>query len=182
MALMPSVAIRWTVSLLLCFHLVGVILSPNPNSFGYLSLEAIYKPYLSSLGLGYTWGFFAPEPVAPPLYIDYVLEGDFDSPIRGRFPEEGSPYFFRDRQNRRMTLSKFILSSDANIRTMMVAYLCRNYPGTKTVKLWRALAKQPSLAQVRAGEKRMTDAVDYHIEVIGSFFCGPEDLPAGGSQ
>jgi hypothetical protein len=166
--------IRRLASFFLIFHLIGVVTSPNPASYLTQSISVIYRPYMNFLGLAHTWGFFAPEPISPPLYIDYVLEKNDGLPESGRFPDEVNPYFFRDRHNRRMSLSKFILSTDANIQNMFVRYLCIHNPGTISAKLWKVLNTQPSLAMVQSGEKKMTDPVDTKIEVIGTYYCGEE--------
>jgi hypothetical protein len=163
--------IRLTISAFLIFHLIGVLLAPNPASFLSQSLAFVYRPYTNFLGLAHTWGFFAPEPVSPPMYIDYVINRNYDVPVNGRFPAEVSPYFFRDRQNRRMSLSKFILNSDDNLRNMFVRHLCIKEKDVSSINLWRVVATQPSLQMVRSGERKMTDPVDFRIEVLGTYFC-----------
>lgn len=164
----------WTrrlISAFLLFHLTGVLLAPNPGSYLSQSLAFIYRPYMNIFGLAHTWGFFAPEPISPPMYIDHILEQKNGISVNGRFPDEVDPFFFRDRQNRRMSLSKFILSTDDNIRNMYVRYLCEKNPDTTSMRLWRVLTTAPSLEMVRKGEKRMTDPVDYKIEVLGTYYC-----------
>jgi hypothetical protein len=166
--------IRLTVSTFLIFHLGGVLLAPNPTSYLSQALSPVYRPYTNFLGLAHTWGFFAPEPVSPPMYIDYVIQKRGAPAMSGRFPPEQNPYFFRDRHNRRMSLSKFILSSDDNIKNMFVRYLCLRESDVLSINLWRVVATQPSLAMVQAGEKKMTDPVDFKIEVLGTYYC-PEE-------
>jgi hypothetical protein len=172
----PKPWLRAAISAFLLFHLLGVVAAPNPNSYLYASIAPLYRPYMNALGLGHTWGFFAPEPAAPPMYIDYIVDKLDGSSISGRFPEEGSPFFFRDRQNRRMTLSRFILSADDNIRNMFVRRFClQNKDQVQQIRLWRTVATQVSLEQVKKGEKRMTDAAEHKIEVLGTYYC-PEKL------
>lgn len=167
----PSRSFKITISVFLLFHLVGVLITPNPTSYLTLTLGSVYRPYMNFFGLNHTWGFFAPEPISPPLYIDYVLELKDGNSVSGRFPDVQNPYFFRDRHNRRMTLSKFILSSEDNIRSMFVRYMCNQYPQTVAAKLWRVTATQPTLDMVQRGEKKMTDPVDFKIEVLGTYYC-----------
>lgn len=163
--------IRLVISAFLLFHLGAVLLAPNPASYLGQSLAFVYRPYTNFLGLAHTWGFFAPEPVSPPMYIDYVAEKKNGPPISGRFPLEQNPYFFRDRHNRRMSLSKFILSSDDNLRNMFVRYLCLKEGDIRSINLWRVVGTQPSLKMVQDGLKKMTDPVDFKIEVLGTFYC-----------
>jgi hypothetical protein len=163
--------LRRLISTFLVFHLIGVIIGPNPASYLTQSLSFIYRPYLNFLGLAHTWGFFAPEPVSPPMYIEYAADPKGEPPLRGRFPDEKSPFFFRDRQNRRMTMSRFILAYDDNVRNMFVRYLCLRHPTMEELKLWRVVATQPSLIMVRSGEKRITDPAEHKIEVLGTYYC-----------
>lgn len=165
---------RLAVSVFLLFHLGGVFLSPNPASYLSQALSPIYRPYMNFLGLAHTWGFFAPEPVSPPMYIDYIIEKKEGGQLSGRFPAEKDPFFFRDRQNRRLSLSKFIVATDDNIRNMFVRYQCMHEEDVQSIKLWRVVHTQPSLESVRKGEKKATDAGDYKIEVLGTFYC-PEN-------
>lgn len=163
--------IRLLLSCFIVFHLVGVLLAPNPLSYLTQSLAFVYRPYTNFLGLAHTWGFFAPEPIYPPMYIDYAIEKNGGTPVEGRFPDEKNPYFFRDRHNRRMSMSRFILSSDEFIKNMFVRYLCLGESDVRVVKLWRVLTTQPSLQMVQKGEKKMTDPVDVKIEVLGDYYC-----------
>lgn len=148
---------------------------PNPASYLTKELSPVYRPYMNYLGLAHTWGFFAPEPVAPPMFIDYIIDKKGGGQISGRFPDEKDPFFFRDRQNRRLSLSRFIMSSDDNIRNMFVRYHCLHEKALDSIRLWRVVLTQPSLEEVKKGEKRMTDPADYKIEVLGTYYC-PEKL------
>jgi hypothetical protein len=163
--------IRLILSAFLIFHLFGILIAPNPGSYLTQSLSAVYRPYTNYLGLSHSWGFFAPEPISPPMYIDYVIERKDQAPMNGRFPAETSPYFFRDRQNRRMSLSKFIMSTDDNIRNMFVRYLCYEEKNILSINLWRVVTTQPSLKMVQSGQKKMTDPVESKIEVLGTYYC-----------
>lgn len=167
--------IRLVVSAFLLFHLGAVLLAPNQASYLTQSLSFLYRPYTNLLGLAHSWGFFAPEPVSPPMYIDYVIQKKGAPEVSGRFPPEQNPYFFRDRHNRRMSLSKFILANDSNTKNMFVRHLCLQEKDVLNIKLWRVVATQPSLSMVQAGEKKMTDPVDFKIEVLGTYYC-PENL------
>jgi len=171
--LMEKKSVVWKIliSLFLLFHLFGVFLTPNPRSFLANAVSPIYRPYMNFLGLQHTWGFFAPEPLSPPLYIDYVLDQKNAPAITGRFPSEKSPFFFRDRQNRRMSLAKFLASSEDHLRNMFMNHLCNQYPETTQARLWRVTITQASLEMVRSGKKKITDPVDSKIEILGTFYC-----------
>ena len=70
-----------------------------------------------------------------------------------------------------MSLSKFILNSDDHIRNMFVRYLCRSESDIISINLWRVVGTQPSLEMVKTGKKKMTDPVDFKIEVLGTYYC-----------
>lgn len=166
---------RLLLSLFLLFHVFAIWASPNPRSFLYLSSSPVLKPYLDFLGLNSSWAFFAPEPVFPPMYLDYAIEFADRDTVRGRFPEQQDHNFFRDRFNRRMSLSRSIMTNEAHTQNMFVPYLCREYPGASDIKLWRVTGIQPSFEMVRKGEKKVTDAIEEKIEVLGTFYCAEEE-------
>ncbi len=162
---------RRAISLFLVFHLLGILIAPNPGSFLSLSLRPVYEPYLSLLGLASKWAFFAPEANYPPLYIDYVVNQKSKMPVSGRFPQNENPYFWRDRYTRRITLARFILANEENVRNMFVPYLCLEYPDMESVNLWRVLATEPTLEMVQKGTKKITDPAEFKIEVLGIYYC-----------
>lgn len=172
---------RTLLSLLLIFHLFAVLVTPNARSYLYLSARPIIKPYLDALGMGHTWAFFAPEPVFTPMYLDYVVEFKSGDPLRLRFPEETNPYFFRDRYNRRMNLSHFIMNSEDNWKNMLVSHLCHQHRDVSSVKLWRISSQQPTIEMVQAGTRKMTESFDDKIEVLGSYFCAEEANAKSGT-
>jgi hypothetical protein len=70
-----------------------------------------------------------------------------------------------------MTLSRFLLINETNMREMLVRYLCIHNPGVTNLKLWKMVGYTPSLEQVRSGEKRMTDPIEWKITPLGDQFC-----------
>lgn len=166
---------RLAVSCAILFHLGGVLITPNQASYLTQAFAPVYRPYMNYLGLASSWGFFAPEPMAPPMYIDYIIDQKGGRQISGRFPEEKDPYFFRDRQNRRTALSRFIMASDDHIRNMFVRYHCLHTPDFESIRLWRVTFTQSNIDDVKSGKKKLTDPADYKIEVLGTYYC-PEKL------
>lgn len=162
---------RRFLSAFLVFHLFGVFTAPNPSSFLAQTIAPVYRPYLNFFGLASTWSFFAPEPFYLPVYIDYVISRKDKMPVSGRFPEEVNPYLFRDRYNRRISLTRIILMSDDHIRNMFVHHLCEEYPDMESANLWKVMATEPTLEMVQKGEKRITDPAEMKIEVLGTYYC-----------
>lgn len=163
--------VRRAISAFLLFHLFGIFTTPNPYSLLTQSATGIYRPYMNLLGLSHSFGFFAPEPISPPLYIDYSLEIKDAMEISGRFPDEKDPFFFRERYNRLMSMSHFVAATDGNIKNMLVHYLCQKNPHMVSGKLWRAIGSQATLEMVRSGERKVTDPVEFKIDVLGTYYC-----------
>jgi len=162
---------RRLISAFLLFHLLGVLTAPNKVSFLTQSLNPVYQPYLNLLGLASTWSFFAPEPFYAPVHIDYTIERKSGMPVSSRFPPAENPYFFRDRFNRRLSLTRFLLASEGNLKGMFVHYLCREYPDLDSVKLWGVMATVNSLQQVQLGDRKITDPAEVHTQVLGTHYC-----------
>ncbi len=158
-------------SALLAFHLLGVITAPNRVSFLTQSIAPVYYPYMSLLGLYSTWSFFAPEPFYAPVHIDYKIERTGGMPVAGRFPPAENPYFFRDRFNRRISLTRQLIGTDGNIRGMFMNWLCHQYPGLDSAQLWGVMATIPSLEQVQLGDRKITDAAELRTQVLGTHYC-----------
>lgn len=165
---------RRILSAFLLFHLLGVLAAPNPSSYLAQTISPVYRPYLNFFGLASTWSFFAPEPFYLPVYIDYVINRPDKMPVSGRFPDEVNPYVFRDRYNRRISLTRIMLMTDDNVRNMFVHWLCERYPDMESANLSKVLATEPTLEMVRKGEKKITDPADFKIEILGTYYC-PEE-------
>lgn len=171
---MKSARARLLVSFFLLFHLFGVVTTPNRMSFLTQTLAPVYYPYLSLLGLYSTWSFFAPEPFYAPVHIDYKIERHGGMPVEGRFPPAENPYAFRDRFNRRISLTRQVIGTEGNIRGMFMNWLCHEYPGLDSAQLWAVMATIPSLEQVKLGDRKITDPAELRTEVLGTQYC-----PAG---
>jgi len=169
--LTESVHARRLVSAFLLFHLLGVLTAPNKISFLSHSLSPVYQPYLDLLGISSTWSFFAPEPFYAPVHIDYAIERRGAMPVSGRFPEAENPYFFRDRFNRRISLTRYLIHSDGNLKGMFVHYLCAQYPNLDSVKISSVMATVNSLEQVKLGDRKITDPAELKTEVLGTHYC-----------
>lgn len=162
---------RRLVSFFLLFHLLGVLTAPNKISFLSQAIAPVYTPYLTLLGLASTWSFFAPEPFYAPVHLDYAIEQKDGMPVTGRFPDAENPFFFRDRFNRRIALTRQIAASEGTIKGMFVHYLCGQYPGMISVKLWGVMGTMSSLQQVKGGERKITDPGEIKTEVLGTHYC-----------
>jgi hypothetical protein len=117
-------AIKAGLSVFIAFHLFCVVLFPVSDSPMGARLTSWVQPYVLTFELTNNWNFFSPNP-SPPIYIEYELLGEAGEPVRsGRWPEPQDPYFWRDRQTRRITATDFMIGTEIRAEKMMVAYLC----------------------------------------------------------
>ena len=174
--------VRLLVSAALVVHLLGVVTSPNRVSFLTQTLAPVFYPYLSVLGLYSTWSFFAPEPFYAPVHIDYKIERRGGMPLEGRFPPAENPYFFRDRYNRRISLTRQIIGTEGNIKGMLMSWLCHQHPDLDSAQLWGVMATIPSLEQVKLGDRKITDPAELRTEVLGTHYCPEGSQPTSSPE
>ncbi len=144
---------------------------PNSTSYTGQKLEKYILPYMYHLGLSGAWSFFAPEPFSPPMHLDYVVTIKNRAPITGRFPAEKDDFFFRARQNRRVSIAKFMMQDTANVEFMFVNYLCKKYGGALSAKVWVVQGLQPDFDSVRNSEEKISKTIDEITEFSGEFAC-----------
>lgn len=163
--------LKYFISIFLVFHLTCVMFVPNSTSYTGQKLEKYILPYMYHLGLSGAWSFFAPEPFSPPMYLDYVVTIKDREPITGRFPEEKDDFFFRARQNRRVSIARFMMQDTANVEFMFVNYLCKKYPNAVSARVWSVRGLQPDFDSVRNSGKKISKTVDEVTEFSGDFAC-----------
>ncbi len=169
-------AVRLIISLWIVFHLFALVLGPNPQNYWGKTSGAVLEPYANFLGLVSTWSFFAPDPGPPPHYIEYEVYGKKQKILaEGEFPERKNPYFFQDRQNRRVTSARFMINQWERAEKMLVPYLCRKSAGAVRVRLWQVLHPIPTLWDVEQGKKIPNDPKDADRREISSTFCPDEN-------
>lgn len=162
------------LSLWIFWHLAGVILYPNSQSYLGNRFGEIFAPYVKFLGLAANWRFFAPEPGPPPLFVEYELtNAQGEVLFKGRMPEFKDPFFLHDRQNRRLASVMFMSQSPARIEKMLVPYLCGSHPGTKSVRVSILSYPIPDLTDVASGKKKVQiqEEVGFDRKEISTDLC-----------
>lgn len=176
-------AIKAVLSLFLVFHLFCVVLTPNKSSYLGQVTAPWVEPYMDFLTLSVTWGFFAPEPGPPPVFVEWELVNEKgEGYAKSRWPEFPDPYFLRERQNRRMQLIRSIVSSDERIEQVMLPFLCQKYPDAHAVRLWRAVYGVPSLTEVASGARKIADESQVDRKAISHSFCTRTTVTASRSE
>lgn len=160
------------LSLLLVFQLLVMVLGPNGRNYLGEKVAPIMNPYLAFFELTQQWSFFAPEPGPPPVFIEYALLNARGAELgKGRFPDMEHPPYLRERLNRRIAATEYMMQDERRAERIMLPYLCRKYPEAKAVQLWRLAFTIPSMAEVAAGKRRIGDEVDLERREISTSFC-----------
>ena len=171
----PRAKWKWLkagLSVVLCYHLFAVILAPNTQTYLGFRAQKVIEPYVNFFELVASWNFFAPDPGPPPVYLEYeLLDASGETVERGRWPDMKDPYFFRERQNRRIAAARFMIGTDLRAEKMMVPYLCKEHPQTHSVRLWKTQYTIPGLNEVESGARAIGDDVGVGHQSISHSFC-----------
>jgi hypothetical protein len=169
---------RWVragLSVYILFHLFCVLLVPNSDNYtGNYFLKAL-QPYVYFFELTNNWNFFSPNP-EPPIYVEYELLDDQGQTARtGRWPDVKDPFFWRERQTRRITAADFMVSQELRAEKMMVGYLCHQAQHPHSVRLWRVMEPVPTPDDVVSGRRRLGDGVGAEKKFVSHTFCDSEE-------
>jgi hypothetical protein len=130
------------------------------------------QPYVNVFELSSGWSFFAPEPGPPPVYIEWEkLAKDGRLIETGRWPDVKDPYFFRDRQNRRIAAARYMINGDSRADRMLTPYLCAQEPKAHAIRLWRLVAGIPGLFEVTGGTRTIYDEKALERNALSMSFC-----------
>jgi hypothetical protein len=122
------------------------------------------------------WSFFAPEPGPPPVFLEYeALDSSGAQISRGYWPQLKSPYFWRERQNRRISLARFMTSKPERARRLGGEFICRKSPGAHSIRLWSTMYTVSALPQVASGEASLKNDTIQTRTWIGEQVCGGQD-------
>ncbi len=167
-------ALRMAVSGWIVFHLTCVLLVPNRMGAFYQWLAPVLDPYANGLEFAASWNFFAPEAGAAPLGFEWEWLDRSDEPMgRGAFPTFPDPYPFyqRERQNRRVTLGRFMAMDNARAEKMMGSYACRLKPEAHSLRLWKILYSIATVPEVVEGKRNVQDFVEKDRRMVAHIFC-----------
>jgi len=160
------------LSLPLAFHLFCIFLAPNANN--YIGMIAVpwVEPYVRALSIASTWGFFAPEPGPPPIFIEYELIGDDGESLKlGRFPDRERVSFLRERDNWELATVRYLMNDPAASEPVMVNWLCRRHPEAAQVRVWKLGFTLPGIREVSEGRASLLDESRAERRYAGSGVC-----------
>jgi hypothetical protein len=172
---MRKTTLKWfyaALSLLIVFHLFAVLLAPNSQNYLGSRAAPLINPYISFFEIASQWGFFAPDPGPPPIFVEYELVGaEGNATGSGTWPERKDPYFLRERQNRRIAVTRFAMAGPQRIERTLGPYFCRKHPEAKSVRLWTVVDEIPNLHDVAAGKRKIADGVGTQRKWVGQVLC-----------
>lgn len=175
--------LKGLLSLFLCFHLLCILAAPLKDTHFGRALGPWAEPYVNFLEIAASWNFFAPDPGPPPLFVEWEYVDAKGEPIgNGRWPEVVNPYSLRERQNRRITLARFMFNSEGSPDRILSPYLCRKEPRAAGVRLWKVVHTIPGLIEVAKGKRQIGDDVGATRNWIAHAFCASGEVRtlAGG--
>lgn len=160
------------LNLFVIYHLLVVVISPNISTYLGSRLSPFIAAYAGVLGLGSTWSFFAPDPGPPPLFLEWEILGEHNSVTSsGQIPEKDSPFWLVERQNRRFILARILYNENGRHLIIMGNYLCRLYPQSSGVRLWKSIYTIPTIEEVKSGKRRIGDDIGMLRTSVGTHFC-----------
>jgi hypothetical protein len=154
------------------YHLYAVLLVPNnQNYLGFKSAPWI-NPYVSFFEFVTAWGFFAPEPGPPPIFVDWELMDQEGKLLEtGRWPSYPNPFFWGERQSLRLNLGRFMAMNDARAEQMLSPYLCKQNPRAVSVQLWRSFYNLTPMVSAIHGQPLNGISSEPNRHLLSHSFC-----------
>ncbi len=158
---MKSLAIKGLLSLALLWHLVAIVVAPNPDSILHRQLSPILLPYVNFLSVNTTWRFFSPNPMMRSLEyraFTYTEDGDVIETESTPFPSVLQKSHSRESYNRRMNFAMFMTSRQDLMEGVLAPILCKRHPGAQEVGIYQIQHNFPPVEAARLESKFETTA------------------------
>ena len=177
---MKTLVLQVLMSLGILYHLLAVVLLPNPQSITGRSLGRLVIPYANQLGFNTTWQFFSPGP-SPTFYLEYhvvkATEDDSDSGAHF-YPPMRQGHSWDDRYNRRLYAMRFFSLDQIRMENYFVPWLCAQHPGAVELDVRYIFEPIPPIEKAESGTTFKDMSVRYE-PMDRTFHC--PDTPASES-
>ena len=143
--------IKILLSLAIIYHLLAVIVFPNPNSILARSLAPLINPYGNTLGLNTTWQFFSPDP-GHLRYVSYqvVVETGEDFQLEDfSWPPDNTEGMFTANIGRRFYHAFRTVLTDDKRQNYLVPFLCRKHPQATSIVIKTVNKVIPSIEEMQ---------------------------------
>ena len=164
--------LRLVLSLFISFHLFCLVLYPNHDSELGANSRWFLDPYTNFLGLAVTWNYFAPNPAANPLFVEWELLDNKGELIRkGQIPDEQESFTLSERTNRRVYFVYYLLAAESRTEQVLLPYLCGKFPDTNSIRFWSVVKAVPKINEVSEGRRSLSDVSQSERKAISHSFC-----------
>jgi len=161
------------LNFVLVFHLMGIALAPLGMNYIGHQLGPWLEPYLRSLQLASSWGFFAPDPGPPPIYIEYELSNASGEWVETfQWPERRDPHFLRERQIWRIAASRHLMNQANGMQQMFGPHICLKHPTATQVRFYSVSEDVPALLDVQGGKRYPGDQKWMERRYLTTLNCG----------
>ena len=199
----PRTVFHGLLSVYVVYHVLAVLILPNPHSIVGNRLAGFFTPYANTLGLNTTWKFFAPNPT-PNIFYEYEViswdwfygGGDFEG--EGEFEDEGGfedeveldfefgkshrwppdpaleRRFLADNYNRLVYHSRFVNVSEERMGRFFIPWLCRKHPYAVGISVITVTELVPSIDRSRLDRGNFEDLTRVLRSPALRFDCPPK--------
>ncbi len=184
-----GVWLKVALSLFVIYHLLAVLILPNPHSIVGRRMAPYLTPYANFFQLNTTWRFFAPDPTPNVFYEYEVIRRDwldnewdesedwedFAKPIR--WPPDDYKGFFTENYNRLVYHSRFVTLTEQRTGQFLVPFLCRRHPEAGGISVQSVTEKVPSIDRAHLDRGSFEDLTrSFHSQAL-RFDCPEEAKP-----
>lgn len=164
--------IQLLLSLFLVFHLAAIAIAPNKDTYLGTLIRPVLEPYINFFEFAPSWNFFAPDPATPLVFLEWELLDEFGRIYgNGSIPQRVDPFLLRERQNRTIALTRFLVYSDERIEQILGPWLCRKNPDAGSVRIWKVVYTAPGLREVSEGKRKVGDDKGVERRIATHHFC-----------
>lgn len=131
--------VKVLLSLFIVFHLLAVLVLPNPNSILYRRLPILVE-YGNLLAINTTWRFFSPNPLIKTVEYETYEYDDFYDVIKSEshlFPESVSGVGGREAFNRTMNYAMIASSRADWAQELLGPLLCKKHPNADEIAIYQ---------------------------------------------
>ncbi len=161
------------LTLFVLYHLYAVLLIPNSQNYLGLKSAPWVEPYVNFFEFVTAWGFFAPDPGPPPVFIDWVIEDSYGKLLDvGRWPDYPDSFFWRERQSFRVNIGRYMFTGEGRAEKMLTPYLCRQNEHAVSITLWKTYTNQiPLIDAVNQWSAHAGTAAEPNRQLLSHNFC-----------
>lgn len=128
--------LRFVLSVFILFHILTMVIVPNPTSYPARALGSLLFPYASTVGLNANWNFFSPDP-AHTMYLKFTLYSpdENETPREMFFPEQKDEGEWDLGKRRNLYAMRFFMLDPKLIDAVLGPWLCVHQAPLSTAQI-----------------------------------------------